>query len=124
MSNKSKHVIVSIMATIGGAGSGTVFSQEEPDTAGGLEEIVVTATRQEQALQEVPMSIVALTGENLQMRSIETVENLQGTIPNLSVIGDTNGATQSTNFSIRGIPRVGVYAVSYTHLTLPTSDLV
>jgi iron complex outermembrane receptor protein len=109
MSNKSKHVIVSIMATIGGAGSGTVFSQEEPDTAGGLEEIVVTATRQEQALQEVPMSIVALTGENLKMRSIETVENLQGTIPNLSVIGDTNGATQSTNFSIRGIPRVGVY---------------
>jgi iron complex outermembrane receptor protein len=77
---------------------------------GGLEEIVVTATRREQNLQEVPISIVAITGEGLQTRGLQNVENLNATIPNLSVMGQAGGlGTSGTSFRVRGIPNVGTY---------------
>jgi iron complex outermembrane receptor protein len=77
---------------------------------GGLEEIVVTATRREQNLQEVPISIVAITGEGLQTRGVQNVENLNATVPNLSVMGNAGGlGTSGTSFRVRGIPNVGTY---------------
>jgi iron complex outermembrane recepter protein len=75
-----------------------------------LEEIVVTATRRTQDLQEVPISIVAITGDSLTMRGIENVENLNGTVPNLSTMGSAGGGgTSATSFRVRGIPGVGTY---------------
>jgi iron complex outermembrane receptor protein len=78
------------------------FAQE------GLEEIVVTATRREQNLQEVPISIVAVTGENLTVRGIDTLEELSQAIPNVVATGG-GGGTAGTGFSVRGIPNVGTY---------------
>ncbi len=75
---------------------------------GGLEEIVVTATRRETNLQDVPISIMALTGEQLEVRGLQSMENLTATIPNLNIIGGLAGST-TTAFSVRGIPNVGVY---------------
>lgn len=112
------------VAAFGGAGSGATFGQQVG--AEDIEEIVVTATRREQSLQEVPISMVALTGANLELRGIETIADLQGSVPNLSIIGDTAGALTASNFSIRGIPRVGFfvddiwqpYTSGLTHLNL------
>jgi len=75
---------------------------------GGLEEIVVTATRREQNLQEVPISIVAVTGESLQMRGLDSLERVSQSIPNLVVTGGPGG-TGGTGFTVRGIPNVGTY---------------
>jgi iron complex outermembrane receptor protein len=98
------------VAAVGAGVAGNAWSQQTSDSGGStLEEIVVTATRREVNLQEVPISIMALNTEDLQMQGIETIERLQGTIPNLSVIGGTNGPTSEVGFSIRGIPRVGFY---------------
>ena len=99
------------ITVLGVATSDHALSQEAEgaNAAAGLEEIVVTATRRTMNLQEVPISIVALNSEALEMQGIETVERLQGAIPNLSIIGGTNGPTSEVGFSIRGIPRVGFY---------------
>ncbi len=78
------------------------FAQE------GLEEIVVTATRREENLQQVPISIVAVTGESLQMRGLDSLERVSQAIPNMVVTGGGGGITQ-TNFTVRGIPNVGTY---------------
>ena len=75
---------------------------------GGLEEIVVTATRRELNLQDVPISIVAITGDDLVLRGVESVENLAAAVPNLNIIGGLGGPGQ-TSFTVRGIPRVGTY---------------
>ena len=75
---------------------------------GGLEEIVVTATRRELNLQDVPISVIAITGDDLELRGIDSVENLSATVPNLNVIGGLSGPA-STSFTVRGIPRVGTY---------------
>jgi iron complex outermembrane receptor protein len=74
----------------------------------GLEEIVVTATRREQNLQEVPISIVAITGEGLETRGIDNLEEVSQGIPNVLVTGG-GGGTGGTNFRMRGIPGVGTY---------------
>ena len=85
-------------------------SAQQGASAGGLEEIVVTATRRSENLQEVPISIVAVTGQGLEMRGLQNVENLNATIPNLSVMGQAGGlGTSATSFRVRGIPNVGTY---------------
>ena len=85
-----------------GAAPQLVWAQE-----GGLEEIVVTATRRAQDLQEVPVSIVAITGDNLELQGLDTLEDVGNYIPNINIQG--GATTAGTTFRVRGLPNVGVY---------------
>ena len=49
-----------------------------------LEEIIVTATKRESSLQEVPLSIAALSGAMIEERSIRNLEDLSIYVPNFS----------------------------------------
>jgi iron complex outermembrane receptor protein len=103
---KISRVHAAVVAALAGAsalGGQSAFAQDAA-----LEEIVVTATRREQNLQEVPISIVAVTGESLEMRGMQNVENLNAAIPNLNVLG-AGTTTASPAFRVRGIPGVGTY---------------
>jgi iron complex outermembrane receptor protein len=73
-----------------------------------LEEIVVTATRRETNLQDVPISVIAITGDDLETRGVDSVERLSTSVPNLNIIGGLAGPGTSS-FTVRGIPRVGTY---------------
>jgi iron complex outermembrane receptor protein len=96
-------------AAVLAAVAGPILTSGAPAFAqGGLEEIVVTATRRETNLQDVPISVIAITGEDLQMRGMDSVENLSATVPNLNIIGGLAGPG-TTSFTVRGIPRVGTY---------------
>ena len=56
----------------------------EPARAGGgrpVEEIVVTATRREETLQEVPITVTAVTSESLRDAGIETVRDMTFVTP-------------------------------------------
>jgi iron complex outermembrane recepter protein len=75
---------------------------------GGLEEIVVTATRRAENLQEVPISIIAITGEGLEMRGLDNLEKVSQGVPNVVITGG-GGGTNGTVFRMRGIPNVGTY---------------
>ena len=101
---RSKTVGCLLAATVPTFVTFYAYSQE----AGGLEEIVVTATRREQNLQDVPISIVAVTGDSLQLRGLDSLERVSQAIPNLIVTGG-GGGTGQTNFTVRGIPNVGTY---------------
>ncbi|SCW53397.1 iron complex outermembrane recepter protein [Sphingobium faniae] len=48
-----------------------------------LEEIVVTAQKRSERLQNVPIAISAITGESLERRRIQTTQDLQFTVPSL-----------------------------------------
>ncbi len=78
-----------------------------------LEEIVVTAQKREQRLQDVPMSIVALGADELREKNIVSLEDIGLAVPGLTVID--NGGWNS-NIFIRGIgnisgnrPLIGLY---------------
>src|SRR6478609_366618 len=82
------------------AASTATFAAEETPA---LEEIVVTAERREMALQDTPMSIVALSGENLQSKGVDDLMELSDFTPNLSIKGGRTGGNNAPVFSIRGI---------------------
>ena len=48
-------------------------AEPESTTAGGLEEIVVTATRRQERLQDVPISILAFSQEKLDQEGLKKV---------------------------------------------------
>src|SRR5687768_16045731 len=112
---KKQKLTIAILSTLTGIG-GISFNntslgadeQEEGQAPGGLEEISVTATRRVQNLQEVPISIVAITGANLEMRGIDNLEEVSQGVPNVLITGG-GGGTGGTSFRMRGIPNVGTY---------------
>jgi len=82
-----------------------------------LEEVVVTAQKREQNLQDVPVAVTALTGDQIQDSQIKDIRDLSTNVPTL-VSSQSQTATTSS-FSIRGIgtsgqnfglePSVGIY---------------
>jgi iron complex outermembrane receptor protein len=66
-----------------------------------LGEVVVIARRVEESLQKVPLTITAVSAEELKVQTITTGTDLQGLVPSLSVGISIFGATQQ--YSLRGI---------------------
>lgn len=72
------------------------------DRAEGLEEIIVTAQKREQSLQDVPIAITALGGEALQANRVVNVTDLSGLAPGLTTMA-VPGGVKGAQFSMRGI---------------------
>ncbi|HEU4959754.1 MAG TPA: TonB-dependent receptor [Sphingomonas sp.] len=70
------------------------------DQTSGIQDIVVTAQRQSQRLQEVPIAVSAFTAQNLQQQQIVNPAALQQSLPNVSF---TKTNFTSSSFTIRGI---------------------
>ena len=66
-----------------------------------LGEVVVVARRVEESQQKVPLTITAVSNEQLKMQTISSGTDLQGLVPSLSVGISIFGATQQ--YSLRGI---------------------
>lgn len=82
----------------------TAFSMSLPALAASvMEEVVVTAQRAEESLQEVPIAVTALTGEMLEDKGIISPSDLQMSAPNVSFTATNFGGS---SFSIRGIGRL------------------
>lgn len=77
-------------------------AQEAPnDTDSGLAEIVVTAQKREQNLQDVPVAVTAISEETLISRNVSTVSDLPRLAPSLTV---TQGNVPTNNsINLRGI---------------------
>jgi len=67
---------------------------------GALEEIVVTATRRTENLQNVPISIQALTADTLQKLNVETFEDIAKYLPNVTI---QNLSPGQGNIYLRGL---------------------
>nr|WP_089220105.1 TonB-dependent receptor [Sphingomonas laterariae] len=73
---------------------------QSSEGAGALEEIVVTATRQAQSLQDVPMSINVASGETLQKLNLFDVKDVQLLSPGLEL---SNTVGRNNTATLRGI---------------------
>jgi iron complex outermembrane receptor protein len=80
----------------------------EPDS--GIAEVVVTAQRREQKLQEVPLAVTALTTEQIENRGIDNVADLSALAPGLQISKEPTSSTTS-QIAIRGLVAVnaGIY---------------
>ena len=75
---------------------------EEAAAPAALQEVVVTATRREESLSRVPISVTALTQESLDDRGIKDFSEVARFTPGINF--DTSG---TNNISIRGISGTG-----------------
>ncbi|WP_246202956.1 TonB-dependent receptor [Sphingomonas lacunae] len=78
---------------------------QEADAANdsGLEDIVVTAQKREQNLQDVPLAISAISADKVDRLGVNDARDLSGLAPNVTITqGTTSGA--AAVISIRGIP--------------------
>ena len=71
----------------------------DADKPEGLGEIVVTAERREQNLQDVPVSATVLTGEQLAQRGVANLNDIQQVAPSVAI----NVLNRSTFVNIRGV---------------------
>jgi outer membrane receptor protein involved in Fe transport len=77
-------------------------AQSSENTAAALAEVTVTATRREESLSKVPISVTALTEEALDDRGIKDFSEIARFTPGVNF--DTSG---TNNISIRGISGTG-----------------
>ena len=73
-----------------------------------LEEVIVTATRVETSLQQTPMSIYALSGEDLELAGIRAGGDLAVMLPNV-MLNPQPGGERDAVMTIRGLPGVTTY---------------
>lgn len=91
--------------------------------SGLLEEIVVTAQKREQRLQDVPQSVSALSGDALDRLGARDFHDILLSIPGVSYSGVEPG---QSNYSIRGVataassPTVGIYLDDISLVTVST----
>jgi len=73
-----------------------------------LEEVIVTARRIEEPLQDTPVSVAAFNAQQLRDRMIRNTEELDRITPNLQFTNDTTlaGNNNSSNIFIRGVGQV------------------
>jgi iron complex outermembrane recepter protein len=68
-----------------------------------LEEVIVTARKKEQRLQETPVSVTAIGSDELDTRSIVNIKELGTVVPNFAVSSSLGGGASAGQYFIRGI---------------------
>ena len=98
--------------------------------AGALEDVVVTAQRRSENLQEVPISISAFSGETLEKINAKGAGDYLAATPNVSFTEDKQSGSRGLTVSIRGVNNlvtgenafvnsVGVYMDEFSIASVP-----
>src|SRR6218665_3184090 len=76
-------------------------AQPQAEESASSGDIVVTARRRDEALQDVPISVSAISGDQLAKSGVTDIQGLQYRTPSLSI---TSGQSQRNTvaFSVRG----------------------
>jgi iron complex outermembrane receptor protein len=87
---------------IAGALCAPTYAQTAAPAGNGLEEIIVTAQKRNESLQETPLAVSAVTADTIEARAITSVADLGTIAPSLTVTGATAGPNNAGIF-IRGL---------------------
>src|SRR5262245_42838714 len=124
--NRLTAAIRQVLAAAGASAIGLTmapgaFAQEPAEEPQGLEEVIVTARKVEENLQQTPIAVTVLSGEQLADRQINNTNVLDQVVPNLQFANNAPlaGNNSSSQVFIRGIgqtdptstvdPGVGMY---------------
>ena len=131
--NKTFTVGLALSISAGTAMADDATAPTPPQATTLLEEIVVTAQFRQQSLETTPVAITALTGAQLDERNVQSLVDINGLAPNVTLTKGTNTNGPSAQAFIRGIgqsdghpglePGVGIYVDDVYHGLLLGSDL-
>jgi len=120
----AKPVSLPALLAIGVSAFALAAPAHAQDTASDEGDIVVTARKARERLQDVPISVNALSGDQLRDRGAVDVKDILRSVPGLSFSGTERGLG---NYNIRGIstvasaPTVGIYLDDISLVTIATS---
>ena len=108
MKRSNSAITAAVMAALYGGPSHADADDATTDGGGGLQQVVVTASRRETSAQELPISITAVTGEDLDKAGIEDIASLAQSMAGVNYtdkgpFGGVNGST----LIIRGLNSEG-----------------
>jgi iron complex outermembrane receptor protein len=122
--NSNQKLSYAIAAILSGSAGGFAHADtaSNADAADSIQEITVTAQRRTENIQDVPITIQALTAETLTQLSVTTFDDYVRYLPNVTVASNGpgqgeiymrglsvgNAGTQSSG-SIGGFPNVAIY---------------
>mgnify|MGYP000612575885 CR=1 FL=1 len=93
----SRTIMVALLAT--SMLASPAFAQEKDKV--GLDEIVVTAQKRSENVQDVPIAITAITGEQLESKGIRSLDEVAFRVPNLSFRNTSD--IKLSPISLRGV---------------------
>ena len=79
--NQRKAIAVAVSTAIAGTGA----AQAQTETEAVLEEVIVTATKRAESLQDIPMSITAFTDETIVLQGFKQMDDYTAQVPGLTV---------------------------------------
>ena len=74
-----------------------------PDCGGTIQEVVVTATKQKDFIDKVPISIMALTQDQMDREGVRSVDDIARQAPGVEFSRSPYGGGMGSNIAIRGI---------------------
>ncbi|MEL0154056.1 TonB-dependent receptor [Sphingopyxis sp.] len=114
-----KHSLAMLLAASALAGPAAAFAQEAPvESEGGLDDIIVTAQKRAEGLSDVPISISAVSGKQVESYGQTNLEQISSSVPNLKITqtaianriairgiasGDNKGFEQSVAMFVDGV---------------------
>lgn len=99
-------------------GKSQLVSQENPDIGDGassknergrIDEIIVTARKRDENIQDVPISISAFSAADMESRSLNTLSDLGQFITNVSYFQNSQVGSGSASVFIRGVGQLNVH---------------
>src|SRR6202035_5868675 len=122
--NSNPKLTYAIAAILSGSAAGCAHAATATDAeaSDAIQEITVTAQRRTENIQNVPITIQALTAETLKELSVSTLDDYVRYLPNVSVASNGPGqgnifmrglsvgsAGSQSSGSIGGLPNLGIY---------------
>lgn len=107
------------------ASAGVLYAQEEEAYSEGvLEEVIVTATKRQESIQDVPLSIATLSGEALQsmFSGGEDVLALAGRVPGL--YAESSNGRSAPRFYLRGLGNIDFDLAASQPVSVIMDDVV
>ena len=100
MQSRQRLLVTALSTTIAGSACGLLPLAAQAQMS--LEEVVVTARKREETLQETPIAVTALSGDNLDELGLADISDLRKVAPNVDMY-EGNGVSGVGNVFIRGV---------------------
>lgn len=98
--------------------------QERAQAASSIDDIVVTARRREERLQDVPLAVTAVSPELLEQQNITNVSGLRTTAPSLVIVPGAGANKSTPTFAIRGQSQQELTILADPSVSLYIGDIV
>ena len=121
ISISTRYILAAILALSFLLQPGSFTYAQESGIDALMEEITVTARKREEGLQDTPIAVSVFSGESLEARGVQRVDEIAGLTPNMSFdnINTNGGGGNSAAVFLRGVgqrdflpsadPGVGIY---------------